>query len=46
MVRRIFLGFFGDYHGFSFFWDGRGYGVMAKLLQIGLNDGRVLALLP
>ena len=46
MVRRFFLGFFGDYHGFAFFWDGREYGVMETLLQLGLNDGRVLALLP
>lgn len=46
MVMRFFLGFFGDYHGFAIFWDGRGYGVMATLLHIGLYDGRVLILLP
>ena len=46
MVRRFFLGFFGDYHGFAFFWDGRKYGVMTTLLHRGLNDGRVLKLLP
>jgi hypothetical protein len=46
MVRRFFLCFFGDYHWFAFFWDGRKYGVMATLLYIGLNGGRVLKLLP
>jgi len=46
MVRRFFLGFFGDYHEFAFFWDGREYGVMVSLLYIGLNGGRVLILLP
>ncbi len=40
------MGFFGDYHGFAFFWDGKEYGVMATLLYIGLNGGRVLVLLP
>ena len=46
MVMRFFLDFFGDYHGFSFFWDGRKYGVMATLLHVGLNCGKVLKLLP
>jgi hypothetical protein len=46
MVRRFFFGFCGDYHRFAIFWDGRKYGVIATLLHIGLNDGRVLNLLP
>lgn len=46
MVRRFFWGVFGDYHVFSFFWDGKECGTMATFSQLIQKYGRVLILLP
>lgn len=46
MVRRFFLDFYRDYHGFTFLWDGKSDGVIMTILSQIPNCGNVLILLP